>query len=190
MKKFGSLLLATVILLLQVGCTVAPPSNTQNICSIFNEYPSWKRAAKRAEKNWQIPTHVQMAIVHQESHFVADAKPERGYLFGVVPWKRPSTAYGYAQAKTETWDNYRKNTGKGGSPDNFADAIDFVGWYNHQSYKKLGIARNNTYELYLAYHEGWGGYQQKTYRKKPWLMKVAEKVDRQAKSYQLQLKKC
>lgn len=179
-----------ILLFVLTGCTVPPPSNTNNICSIFKEYPGWRKATARSAKEWGIPVHVQMAIMHQESHFVADAKPERTKLLWFIPWTRPSTAYGYSQAKDETWENYEKNSGKSGNPDNFADAIDFMGWYNHHSRRKLGISSENAYALYLAYHEGWGGYQRKTYTKKSWLMGVAKKVERQAKVYQQQLKTC
>ena len=64
----------------------------------------------------------------------------------------------------------------GADRDDFADAIDFVGWYNHQSVKRSGISPQNTYGLYLAYHEGHGGYNRATYCVRTWLMTVARKV--------------
>ena len=39
-----------------------------------------------------------MAIIKQESSFIADAKPDRRKLLGFIPWKRKSSARGYAQA--------------------------------------------------------------------------------------------
>jgi hypothetical protein len=42
----------------------------------------------------------------------------------------------------------------------------------------------------LAYHEGRGGYKRKTYQSKPTLIKVARKVEQQAKDYGWQLKQC
>jgi hypothetical protein len=39
-------------------------------------------------------------------------------------------------------------------------------------------------------HEGHGGYKRKTYNGKPWLIKVAKKVDKRAGKYGAQLKGC
>ena len=47
------------------------------------------------------PVHVQMAILHQESKFIPNAKTPRKYFLGIVPWGRQSSAYGYAQALME-----------------------------------------------------------------------------------------
>ena len=70
------------------------------------------------------------------------------------------------------------------------DALDFIGWYNHKSHTRLGIEKTNTRQLYLAYHEGRGGYRRKTFNKKPKLLKVATKVASMASSYDNQLKDC
>ena len=72
----------------------------------------------------------------------------------------------------------------------FNDAIDFVGWYNTQSHKKLGISKSNARALYLAYHEGWGGYKRGSYKKKGDLIRIAGRVEKQAAMYQTQYKKC
>ena len=52
------------------------------------------------------------------------------------------------------------------------------------------IARNDTYNLYLAYHEGQGGHSRGSHFKKQWLLKVARKVQNRANSYQAQLQVC
>jgi hypothetical protein len=49
--------------------------------------------------------------MHQESRFVADAKPPRPWLFGIIPWFRNSSAYGYPQAQDSTWDWYLREAG-------------------------------------------------------------------------------
>jgi hypothetical protein len=133
-----------------------------------------------------------MAIIYQESRFQADAKPPRTRIWGFIPGPRLSSAYGYSQAKTSTWDEYERAEGRifGADRDDFTDAIDFVGWYNQQSLKRSGISLDNTYGLYLAYHEGHGGYNRATYLKKPWLATVAHKVAARADSYQVQLVDC
>jgi hypothetical protein len=135
--------------------------------------------------------HVQLAIIYQESKFVDDARPPRGRFLWLIPWGRASSAYGYAQAKDETWNWYIQKTGnRGADRDDFSDAVDFIGWYLDTSHRILGISRSDAYNQYLAYHEGQGGYKRKTYNKKPWLINVARKVEKRARSYQYQLARC
>jgi hypothetical protein len=168
-----------------------PPKNVNNICYIFKQYPKWRSYAKSVERRWRVPVSVQMAIIHQESKFNATAKPERTKLLWVIPWTRPSTAYGYSQALDSTWDMYKKK--KGGffsSRDSFDDAVDFIGWYANQAYVREGISKSDAYSLYLAYHEGITGYKRKTYLRKSWLVSVARKVERRAKLYKSQLDRC
>ena len=132
-----------------------------------------------------------MAFIKQESGFVSDAKPERRKLLGFIPWKRKSSAKGYAQAIDGTWQLYLKERGRWFKQRNdFDDAVDFIGWYNFKSHKELGIEATNARALYLAYHEGRGGYKKGTYRSKPWLLTVADKVQYQSNRYNLQYKKC
>jgi hypothetical protein len=180
-----------LLALLLTACTTSQPADTGNICSIFREKDDWYDDAADARDEWGSPIPVMMAIMHQESRFKAKAKPPRKKIFGFIPGPRPSNAYGYSQALKSTWDGYKRSAGRyGADRDDFADAIDFIGWYNHQSYRRNGIAKNDTYRLYLAYHEGHGGYSRASYRKKQWLMDVARKVQRRANSYQSQLTGC
>ncbi|MNN39648.1 hypothetical protein D3C81_1536950 [compost metagenome] len=115
-----------------------------------------------------------MAIMKQESSFVADALPPRDYLLWVIPWGRVSSAYGYAQAQDPVWGEYKDATDNGGSRDNFDDAIMFIGWYTTGTRSQLGISQWDAYNQYLAYHEGRGGYSRGSYRSKPWLMQVVK----------------
>lgn len=188
-------LLLVLLALLMAGCATRPPSNPENICAIFEEkdgwFEDWFEDAEAAEDHWNIPIPVMMATMHQESKFQAKAKPKRKRILWIIPWKRPSSAYGYAQVLDDTWDVYRKDTGNGGADrDEFDDAIDFVGWYHDRSAKKLGIGRSDANRLYLAYHEGHGGYARGTYQKKKWLLDVAKKVEVRSKTYGTQLAKC
>ncbi len=180
-----------LLALANVACTTSPPSDVNDICSIFSEKKGWYDDAADARDEWGSPISVMMAMMHQESKFRAKAKPPRKKIFGFIPGPRPSNAYGYSQALDSTWDGYQRSAGRyGADRDDFGDAIDFVGWYNHQSYKRSGIKKTDAYRLYLAYHEGHGGYNRATYRKKKWLVDVAHKVDRKAKSYGQQLARC
>ena len=172
------------------GCATAPPQRPQDACAIFDEKPSWYKAARKAEAKWGTPVQVQLAIIRAESGFRHDAKPPRERLLGVPLW-RASSAYGYPQAKDETWDWYRDKTGnRGASRKDFADAVDFVGWYTDVSQRMLGISKWDAYSQYLAYHEGHGGYKRGTYKNKAWLMGVARKVDSYARTYGAQLASC
>ncbi|WP_262965985.1 transglycosylase SLT domain-containing protein [Methylobacter psychrophilus] len=173
------------------ACTALPPKNSDNICATFREKDDWYADAQESYKKWGVPISVQMAIMHQESHFVADAQPPRVWLVGIIPWFRPSSAYGYAQVKDETWDDYLDAAGGWTSDrDDFADATDFIGWYCNISYSRLGISKGDAKNLYLAYHEGHSGYKHKSYLKKAWLQRVADKVAYRARLFQSQLGAC
>ncbi|WP_210397275.1 transglycosylase SLT domain-containing protein [Motiliproteus sediminis] len=185
---FAALIAVTLLL---SGCATAPPSNISNSCEIFYDKDDWYEATKDSFEKWGVPIHVQLAIVHQESKFQYDARPPKDYLLGFIPWGRKSSAYGYAQVKDETWDWYRQKTGNWGADrDDFADAVDFIGWYGSMSYQMLGISKWDARNQYLAYHEGHGGFKRKTYNQKAWLVQVAKKVDNNAARYRAQLGKC
>jgi len=175
-----------------MGChTASPPKHPSNICKIFKEYPRWYWSAKHSREKWGVPISVQMAIIYQESQFRAKAKPVRHKLLGVIPWFRPTTASGYTQAVDETWREYIKSQAMlSGSRNDFANATNFIGWYADKAHDKLKISRQNARNLYLAYHEGIGGYRNRTYVRKKWLMIIANKVQRMAKHYRVQLLQC
>lgn len=180
-----------VIAILISGCTTSPPSDVNDICAIFTEKDDWYEEADDARDRWGSPIPVMMAIMHQESRFKAKAKPPRKKILWVIPGPRPSSSFGYTQALKETWDVYKRDAGNyGADRDDFGDSIDFVGWYNHQSYKKSRIRKDDPYHLYLAYHEGHGGFNRRTYKNKQWLKDVSKKVSRQSARYGSQLKTC
>ena len=176
---------------LVISCSTAPPEDLGNSCSIFEEKDSWYSAARDSYKKWGVPIHVQLAIIYQESRFVHDAKPPRQKLLWVIPWTRPSSAYGYGQIKDSTWEWYLKSTGRRWADrDDFDDVADFIGWYGDMSHRKLGISKSDAYSQYLAYHEGHGGFKRKTYKNKKWLTRVASQVAARAQRYSAQLRKC
>lgn len=173
------------------NCSTTPPENIDNICAIFEEKPEWYDEAKASEGRWGTPLYVQMAIMHQESSFRDDAKPPRTRLLWVVPWTRPSSAEGYAQAIDGTWDMYKQQTGHHfASRSDFADAIDFIGWYTARTHTTCGVSKWNAEQQYLAYHEGQTGFLQQTYRQKPWLVQTARRVAARAGSYVSQMHRC
>lgn len=187
--KYLTLLLVSSFL---YGCSSNPPKETHdNICHIYEYDDDWEDAAKDSAKAWGTPEYILMAFIHQESRFKHDAQPPRPYALGFIPLPRRSSAYGYPQAQDPAWLDYqRAMKNRSSRRSDIEDSLDFIGWYNYQSNRRNKIAYNDAYNLYLAYHEGNGGYNRKTYLKKPWLLKVAKKVARKANKYKKQLKNC
>lgn len=178
-----------IALLLLQGCA-SRPSNPHNLCEIFRENRGWYNDAKDAEDKWGAPLQIPMAFMYQESSFDGNAKPPmRWFLF--IPIGRGSSAYGYAQAQTPAWKQYKKETGHWGADrDDFGDATNFIQWYMNKSRKVNGVSKWDPYRQYLNYHEGWTGYAQGSYKNKPWLVQVAKKVDKRAKDYGAQYRSC
>ena len=165
------------------------PKNPLNVCNIFSEKYFWYKFAKNTERKWGAPIELQMAIIKKESGFDWLAKPERTKIFKIIPWKRPSSSFGYSQAVIGTWDMYKKSTGNTlASRVLFKDSSDFIGWYVNQTYKRLKISKKNYFRQYLAYHEGWKNY--KHYNKKSNVVGYAKQVSIQAKKYRSQLNRC
>lgn len=192
MFQTGVVKLALLLLLgVLAGCTAAPPSNPNDLCEIFREKSDWYELAQKSEQKWGSSVPVMMAIMRHESGFVADAKPPRMRILWIFPGPRPSNAYGYPQALDDTWDWYKSDSGNWfADRDEFEDAIDFMGWYNHQTQVRNKVRLDDTYNLYLAYHEGQKGYQLATYRGKTWLKNTASAVAQRAATYKRQLDGC
>ena len=191
-KNIKIMLTSSLLSLFLAACSVTPPKNTSNICEIFFEKRDWYDAAAAMRKKWGVPIHVPMSMMYQKSSFKADARPPKDYiLFGLIPWGHVSTAYGYSQAKTPTWDDYVRETGNSWADrSDFDDAIDFMGWFITKTHKINGISKWDAEKQYLNYHEGWGGFKRGSYRQKAWLEKVAKTVQRRGLDYAAQLKQC
>ena len=165
------------------------PSNTSNSCLIFDERYLWYKHAKKVEQKWGTPIYIQLAIIKMESDFDWLAKPARGKIFKVIPYKRPSSSFGYSQAINSTWEQYKKETGNNlATRMRFKDSVDFIGWYTNKTETILKISKKDAFRQYLAYHEGWGNY--KNYKKNKKVIKLAKKVDKQSKIYKKQLSNC
>lgn len=184
-------LLLVVILGSCAGNGGRAPSDQTNACSILDQRRGWLRDLQASEREWGIPVHVQMATIWKESSYRARAKTSRTYFLGSIPTGRRSSAYGYSQALDGTWDWYREQTGRRGADrDDFDDATHFIGWYMDRSNQVNGIAKNDAYNQYLAYHEGHGGYRSGSYNSKQWLINVAREVQAMADRYESQLPYC
>ena len=165
------------------------PENTSNSCKIFNERYLWYKHTKKVQKKWGTPIHIQLAIIKMESNFDWLAKPPRQKLFKIIPFKRPSSSFGYSQAVNGTWEQYKNETGnKFATRTRFKDSVDFIGWYTNKSKSILKISLQDPFRQYIAYHEGWGNY--KNYKKNKKVIGLAKKVERQSNVYKKQLSKC
>ena len=173
----------------------AAPSRIDDLCAVFDEkggwFEDWQVAAERAERRRGVPVPVLMATLRKESSFQHNAKPPRQLLLGFIPWKRVSSAYGYSQALDGTWAQYQKETGNTSAKrNNFADAVDFVGWYHAKTADLYGVAKDDTYNLYLAYYFGWAGYENGAWKEKAGLQRYAQETEQTARDYARQLRKC
>ena len=165
------------------------PKNTTDGCSIFSERYFWYKHVKKTEKKWGTPIHLQLAFIKMESDFDWLAKPERLKLFKIIPYKRPSSSFGYSQAVKGTWEQYkRENNRPFATRARFKDSVDFIGWYTSKSSKILKISKNDVFKQYVAYHEGWGNY--KNYKNNNKIILIAKKVEKQSSKYKKQLLAC
>lgn len=188
-SRLGALLL--ILGLAACGGPGSPPKDLDNACSIVEQRPAYLRAMRNTQKKWGVPISVQMATIHQESKFDGDARTPHQYALGVIPMGRQSSAYGYAQALDGTWDEYVRSAGRRGAKrDNIRDATDFMGWYMNLTTQRNGISKTDARNQYLAYHEGHTGYARGSYRSKPWLMRVSDRVAARAAVYDRQLRAC
>ena len=180
-----------ILSLFLASCVTDRSFNTSNICDIFKTNPNWKSYTESTKEKWGVPVSLQLSFIKHESSFQRTARPPRKKVLGIIPGLRASSAYGYSQALDGTWEEYKKATGNSKADrKNFEDASDFIGWYIEGSYRLLKLDKSDVYNHYLDYHEGRGGYQKESFNKKKWLLEVAKKVERQAKEYSSQFKKC
>ena len=177
-----------ILIIFISGCS-SVPKNTSNSCLIFDERYFWYKHTKKTEKKWGTPVYLQLAIIKMESSFNRFAKPPRQKLFKVVPYKRPSSSFGYSQAVKGTWKQYKDETGnKFATRSRFKDSVDFIGWYTNKTEKILKVSKKDAFKQYIAYHEGWGNY--KNYKNNKKVINLAKKVKKQSDIYKKQLSEC
>jgi len=173
------------------GREFSAPRNLEDACAIVSERPHYFSAMRDAERRWNVPVPVQMAIIHAESRFIGDARTPRRYAAGVIPIGRQSSAFGYSQALDGTWEEYQQSTrNRRAERDDIRDATDFIGWYASNALERNGIQPTDAANLYLAYHEGHTGSQRGSYRAKPWLVSLSRRVGERAIMYDQQLRGC
>ena len=178
-----------ILLILFISACSSIPKNTSDSCSIFNERYLWYKYAKKTEKKWGTPIHIQLAIIKMESDFDWLAKPARQKIFKIIPFKRPSSSFGYSQAVKGTWEQYKNETNNTlATRVRFKDSVDFIGWYTNKTEKILKISKKDSFRQYIAYHEGWGNY--KNYKKNSKVISLAKRVEQQTNKYRKQLSDC
>jgi hypothetical protein len=189
-KILNKNLIYFIVFFILASCS-SIPKYPQNACKIFGQNYLWYKSAKKSSEKYGAPVHIILAFVNKESGFNRWAKPKRKKLFKIVPYKRPSSSFGYSQAVNKTWELYKKET------DNplalrtrFRDSVFFIGWYINKTNKINKISLDDSYRQYLNYYLGWGGYAKKNYKTDTKAIIFAKNVEKQSKIYKKQLLGC
>ena len=190
LNKIKIKLLYFVIFSLIVSCN-SIPKNTESACSIFSERYLWYKSVKKSSEKYGAPVHIILAFVNKESGFDRRARPPRTKIFKIIPYKRPSSSFGYSQAVKKTWELYKTETN---SPlalrTRWRDSVFFISWYISKTNKINKIPLNDAYRQYLNYYLGWGNYAKKTYKTDKNAIIYAKIVQKQSKIYKGQLREC
>jgi len=191
LKKILNKNLFFLIIFIFLSSCNSVPKHTSNACKIFSEKYLWYKHAKKSSEVYGAPVHIILAFINKESGFNRWAKPKRKKLFKILPYKRPSSSFGYSQAVKKTWKLYKKET------DNplalrtrFKDSVMFIGWYMNKTKKINKIPLNDSYRQYLNYYLGWGSYAKKMYKKDKNAIIFAKSVEQQSRIYKSQIMDC
>ena len=189
-KILNSNLICFIVFFLIVSCS-SIPKDTSNACKLFSERYLWYKHAKKSSETYGSPVHIILAFVNKESGFNRWAKPKRTKLFKIVPYKRPSSSFGYSQAVKKTWELYKTETGNTlALRTRFKDSVMFIGWYMRKTNKINKIPLNDSYRQYLNYYLGWGNYAKKVYKTDKKAIIFAKSVEKKSKIYKNQLREC
>ena len=179
-----------VIFLFLSSCS-SVPKYPSNACKIFGEKYFWYKHIKNSSETYGAPIHIILAFINKESGFNRFAKPRRQKLFKVIPYKRPSSSFGYSQAVKKTWELYKTETNNPlALRTRFKDSVMFVGWYIKKTKKINKIPLNDSYRQYLNYYLGWGSYSKKVYKTDKKAILYAKSVEKQSNIYKSQLREC
>ena len=179
-----------LILFFLVSCS-SIPKYPSNACKIFGEKYLWYKHSKKSSEVYDVPIYVILAFVKKESGFNRWAKPKRKKLFKIVPYKRPSSSFGYSQAVKKTWEQYKNETNNPlALRTRFKDSAMFIGWYINKTNKINNIPKNDAYRQYLNYYLGWGDYAKKVYKTDKKSIILAKNVQKQSNIYKSQLREC
>jgi len=183
-------LIYSLIFFCLVSCS-SVPKYPANACKIFGEKYLWYKHAKKSSETYGAPIHMILAFVNKESGFNRFAKPKRNKLFKVIPYKRPSSSFGYSQAVNKTWELYKTETNNPFAlRTRFKDSVMFIAWYMNKTKKINKIPVTDPYRQYLNYYLGWGNYSKKVYKTDKKAIIYAKSVEKLSKIYKNQLKEC
>ena len=189
-KNLNRNLIFLIIFFFVASCG-SVPKYPANACEIFGERYLWYKHAKKSSEIYGAPIHIILAFVNKESGFNRWAKPKRTKLFKVVPYKRPSSSFGYSQAVKKTWELYKTETNNPlAARTRFKDSVMFIGWYINKTHKINKIPLNDSYRQYLNYYLGWGNYAKKVYKTDKKAIIFAKNVKKQSNIYKGQLNEC
>tara|TARA_Y100001970_G_C14158809_1_gene817270 strand:- start:195 stop:809 length:615 start_codon:yes stop_codon:yes gene_type:complete len=189
-KTLNKNLIYFVIFLFIASCS-SVPKYPGNACKIFGQNYLWYKSAKKSSNVYEVPIHIILAFVNKESGFNRWAKPKRTKLFKIVPYKRPSSSFGYSQAVKKTWEMYKTETNNPlALRTRFKDSVMFIGWYINKTNKINKIPKNDSYRQYLNYYLGWGNYSKKVYKTDKNAVLYAKSVEKQSNIYKNQLREC
>ena len=189
-KILNKSLVFIIITIFIVSCS-SVPKYPQNACKIFGQNYLWYKSLKKSSETYGAPINVILAFVNKESGFNRWAKPQRTKLFKIIPYKRPSSSFGYSQAVNKTWEQYKTETRNPlALRTRFKDSVMFIGWYMSKTKKINKIPLRDAYRQYLNYYLGWGDYANGKYKVDKNAIIFAKKVQKQSKIYKNQLLKC
>ena len=97
-KILNKSLIYFIFLIFLTSCS-SVPKYPQNACKIFGQKYLWYKSVKKSSDTYGAPIHIILAYVNKASGFNRWAKPKRTKLLKIVPYKRPSSSFGYSQAK-------------------------------------------------------------------------------------------
>ena len=179
-----------IIFIFLVSCS-SVPKYPQNACKIFGEKYFYLKYSRAASKKWNVPISSILAVINKESGFRRFAKPRRTKLFKIIPYRRPSSSFGFSQAVNKTWDLYKKENNRPiALRMSFKNSSDFIGWYFWKTNKINKVSIKDTRNMYLNYYLGWTAYKKKAYQNDKKAIIFAMSVEKQAKIYKSQLREC
>ena len=190
-KKILNKSLSYLIFFVFIASCTSVPKYPSNACKIFSERYLWYKHAKKSSETYGAPIHIILAFVNKESGFKRFAKPKRKKLFKIIPYKRPSSSFGYSQAVKKTWELYKTENNKPlALRTRFKDSVMFIGWYMKKTNEINKIPLTDAYRQYLNYYLGWGSYKKEIYKTDKNSIIFAKKVEKQSKIYKKQLREC
>jgi len=165
--------------------TFAQARSNQSPCAMLASNQNWASALHATTETWGLSAGTVLAILDQESSMRATARGA-----GAIG-ANPDRNFGYAQASMQTWNWFRRATGRrDASRTDFADSAWFVGWYFAETTKRNGLSPNDVAKQYLAYKLGHGGYTRSGGNLSGPAGAVARQVAARAKDWDAQLARC